>query len=118
MKKILISLTITLILNFCFAVSMYSECIPLMYHISDTDATTKKGTRAPAIPLQIRVSNHIIDFDYPFVGYEALLLQDGQIVYSQNIINQEIEIPTFISGTFEIRFVNSIGYYYGYIDLQ
>ena len=76
--------------------------------------------RSPILFPSVSLADHTLYFNSTIPDYYLLVLdEDGYVVYSTYVPSGTtlINLPTTLSGEFEIRLVTSSFYFYGYITL-
>ena len=73
----------------------------------------KSPVQAPIVDLD----DHTLYFTTSCVGDTLQLVQNGVVVYSIVISDDEVELPASLEGTFEIRIIEDEWLFYGVIEL-
>lgn len=93
---------------------------PVRLDYEDHSSTHQGGSKAPARPWYIDVTDNVVTTSATPCTYTLSLYdEDGFVVYS-TIISEgttQVILPDTLSGDFELRFEADSYYYYGYITL-
>ena len=75
--------------------------------------------RTPTLLPEIYIDGNILSFDELCGEFLLEVIQDDTVVYSTIITDgmTSVDLPSSLSGSFEIRFETDTYYYYGYIEL-
>ena len=117
MKKLFLLISLVI----CCNVFSYAKCekaIGLYHH--PMGGTHAGSTKNPILPWIIDLTNNVISMEETPCDYTLNLYdEDEEVVYSVFVPagTTQVILPTFLSGSFELRFETDTYYYYGYISL-
>lgn len=118
MVKKLLFLVVAILVGGMTAVQAKINYVPL--YIVDTQPDVKVVKRAPSMPLIITQDNYKlilpeIDDDLTF-----MVLKDNDCVYKETRQQNQstVNLPTTLTGDYEVRLCANTYYYYGYITLD
>jgi hypothetical protein len=108
--------------------SLFKSCI--LYASTDTDSIninlyyniiqdqTPNKQRIPAYHVNLTIYGHKLNIKPQFEGYELQLLQNDDVVYSEMLMPNvlQVQLPESFIGEYELRLVDGNQYYYGYIS--
>ena len=75
--------------------------------------------RTPTQLPVVYIDGYTLWFEDIWEGYVLQVVQDNIVVYTTSVLPgmSSVDLPSSLSGTYEIRLVTNTHYYYGYIDL-
>lgn len=95
-----------------------------LYNCTDYyEQKNNHGSRMPARPLQIDVTNHIITVPSQILGYHLTLSSIDGKTYKIQLVSNKVQIPAELVGVFGVHvsqedYLNNEHYYYGTIDIE
>lgn len=120
----------TLLLSFCqmpFAASLTTNTavepegptLVIIYpDLSGENSEHGEASRAPIRIPSLYIEDHTLSFSSACVGYTLELIQDGETVYSISITDtDDLVLPDYLCGQFEIRLVGASFTFVGEIEL-
>lgn len=111
----------TLLLSFClatFADNTGKEPVILSAKTYGTESEHPEPPRAPIRVPSLYIEDHTLSFSSACVGYTLELIQDGETVYSFSITDtDDLVLPDYLCGQFEIRLVGASFTFVGEIEL-
>ncbi len=87
--------------------------------IQYVDPTKELGGphRNPVDIPEVSLDDHTLYFTTSCVGDTLQLVQNGVVVYSTVIADDEVELPETLTGEFEIQIIQDEWLFYGVIEL-
>ena len=85
------------------------------------DPTTNQGEshKGPVLVPEVSIEDYTLTFSTPCYGYTLELLdEDGDVVYTTIITSTTVNLPTTLSGEYQLRLIPNDGgsiYFYGYV---
>lgn len=92
--------------------------IPLRVGYNDPTLGQTNPQKTPILIPEISIEDYTLTFDTSCIGCVFRMLNEYNIlVYSTTVTSNTLILPSYLSGTFEIRLETATYYYYGYIYL-
>ena len=101
-----------------------SVCVnaaPVTLQIGAVDPTTNQGepSRGPVLVPEVGIEDYTLTFSTPCYGYILELMdEDGDVVYTTIITSTTVNLPTTLSGEYQLRLIPNDGgsiYFYGFV---
>lgn len=117
MKKIISLLTVAILLSS----KMIADPTPVVLDLTGHHGTSSEHKDPPRAPIRVPslyIEDHTLSFSSACVGYTLELIQDGETVYSFSITDtDDLVLPDYLCGQFEIRLVGASFTFVGEIEL-
>ncbi len=95
------------------SVSVASEVVPLEIGFDDPFDTQDDPNRSPETVPEVSIDGYTLTFLTPCNGYELRLLDEyGIEVYSTVITSSTLQLPTWLSGDYELQIIPTGSNYY------
>ena len=117
-KKHLFLLLMAIMLPFT---SMQLNAAQVNLQVGYDDPTTDQESpqRGPVLVPEVSIEDYTLTFSTPCYGYTLELLEsDGEVAYTTIINSTTVNLPSTLSGTYELRLIPSDGssiYFFGFV---
>ena len=101
-------------------VSAFSIGVQLQIKIEDPDDDVENTHRGPVLIPDVSIEDHTVYFDTPCDGCTLRIVnEDGDVEYTTVIADgtDELELPSYLEGEYELQIVRGNFCFYGIIEL-
>ena len=119
-KKIFLAVLMMMSLPFCcLQVSAAPAPVGLEVGYTDPEEGSDPPQRGPVLVPEVSIEDYTLTFSTPCYGYTLELLdEDGDVVYTTIITSTTVNLPTTLSGEYQLRLIPNDGgsiYFYGFL---
>lgn len=110
-------ISLLMLLFIIVASSAMAQRIGLQIQYVDPTKELGGPHRNPVDIPEVSLDDHTLYFTTSCVGDTLQLVQNGVVVYSTVIADDEVELPETLTGEFEIQIIQDEWLFYGVIEL-